>query len=271
MGMRIIKLLVRQLPSLRIELKKAHLKDTPGTYLTKNLKLSSYAAVVFLILTFFVIDKSDLSYLLLIPAPFIGFILVFLFLLQMPKVQITKRAREIDREVLFAGRYLLVKLGEGSPMFNALIDASKSYGICGKYFREIVDEILVGTPIEVALENAREYNASEKFKRVLSELLVTLKTGVDVMHSLQEVLSQITTEQIIELKKYAKKVNALILMYMVIGTVLPSLGMTMFIIVAGFLDLALPPVFIFVALFMLLFVQFFFLALFRSARPVVNL
>lgn len=263
--------LLRRLPHLKREMKKAHKKETPEKFIKKVLKLSMFAAICILVLGFFVIKKAGLSPALLIPLPVVAFVLIFIFLLKGVKVAIRKRRREIDKEVLFAGRYLLVKLESGAPLFNALIDASKSYGICSKYFKEIVEEIQVGTPIEETLEKAREFNASEKFKLILSELLTTLTTGADVTESLKSVLQQITNEQVIEIKTYAKKVNAIILLYMVLGTVMPSLGMTMFIIVAGFLGLELPAAFIFFALMMLVFVQFIFLALFKSARPMVNL
>ncbi len=268
---KIEKLLVRQMPHLRMDLKKAHMREKPEEFIRNTLRLAGLIAVTVIVLGFFAFDKLEVNLAYLLPLAIVGYFLSFLFFLQSPKVQKRKREREINKEVLFAGRYILVKLEAGTPLYNAMIDASKSYGICGKYYKEIVDEIQIGTPIEDALEEAREYNASEKFKMILSELLTTLKTGADVAASLRSVLQQITNEQIIEIKAYAKKVNALILLYMVIGTVLPSLGMTMFIILAGFMSLELPGTFIVFALFMLVFLQFIFIAMFRSARPMVNL
>ncbi len=199
------------------------------------------------------------------------FIFVFFLLIQSPRVVIRKREREINQEVLFAGRYLLVKLDSGIPLFNSLIDASSSYGIAAKYFKEIVDDINMGNPIEDALETARESCPSHYFKMILSELITSLKTGVDVSVPLRSILQQITTEQIIEIKAYGKKLNAFMMLYMVLATVMPSLGMTMFIVFAGFMGLEVGTAFIFTALLLLSFVQFIFISILRSLRPMVNL
>jgi len=264
-------IIAKRMPKLRGNLVKAHMKDKPEEFVKKNLKLALGVSITFVVLAFFAFDKMEINLLMLIPVFALSATILFLFFMSSLTVAIRKRRREIDQEVLFAGRYLLVKLEAGSPLFNALIDASKSYGVCGKYFKEMTDEIMLGTPIEEVLEKSREFNASEKFKMILSEILTTLKSGADVTSSLKEVLDQITTEQVIEIKAYSKKVNALILMYMIVGTVIPSLGMTMFIIIAGFAGLDIPPIFMFIVLLVLTFVQFLFVALFKSARPVVNL
>ena len=105
-----------------------------------------------------------------------------------------------------------------------------------KYFKEIVDDINIGVPIEQALERAREFNCSEKFKLILSELVTSLKTGADIVPSLKEVLSQITSEQVLEIKAYNKKLNAIMMMYLIIAAVMPSLGMTMFTVISGFVS-----------------------------------
>ena len=101
----------------------------------------------------------------------VTFFLAFFFMLNTPSGTIRKRGRETDEEVLFMGRYLLVKLESGEPLFNALIGASKTTGPSAKYITEIVDDITGGKPIERALEDAWEFNSSEKFKRILFQIL----------------------------------------------------------------------------------------------------
>jgi len=198
-------------------------------------------------------------------------VFVFLFMLQTPKVYIRKREREINKEVLFAGRYLLVKLESGTPLFNALIDASKSYGVAGKYFKEIVDGINTGTPIEEALENSRKYSASKNFRLILWQIITSLKTGAEVADSLRKTLSQITQEEIIEIKEYGKKLNSLVMFYMIVACVIPSLGVTMIVIVSSFMDLDIGMSHLFTVLFFLAIIQFLFISLIKSARPMVNL
>jgi len=233
--------------------------------------MSFYVAIAFSVLAFFMLDKFKVSLLLLFPLFCLFFLISFIFMLHVPKGVIRKREREINKEALFAGRYLLVKIQSGIPLFNALIDASKGYGVAAKYFKEIVDDINIGVPIEDALERAREFNCSEKFKLILSELVTSLKTGADIVPSLKEVLIQITDDQILEIKAYNKKLNAIMMMYLIIAAVMPSLGMTMFTVISGFVSFRITPMFIFLVVFFLCIIQFTFLSIFKSVRPMVNL
>ena len=75
----------------------------------------------------------------------------------------------------------------------------------------------------------------------------------------------------LEIKEYGKKLNAFIMLYMVIATVMPSLGMTIFIVIAGFLQIDIDQGFIISMLIILGFIQFLFIAALRSIRPLVNI
>lgn len=249
----------------------AHMRETPKQFVKKAILFSFSAAIAVTFFTFVILEKQ-MSSLSILPLLFILVsAFVFLFMLQTPKVYIRKREREINKEVLFAGRYLLVKLESGTPLFNALIDASKSYGISGKYFKEIVDDINTGTPIEEALEKARKYNASRNFRLILWQIITSLKTGAEVADSLRKTLSQITQEEIIEIKEYGKKLNSLVMFYMIIACVMPSLGVTMIVVISSFMDLDIGMSHLFTVLFFLAVIQFLFISLIKSARPMVNL
>ncbi len=262
---------LRNFPQIKRWLKMAKMRESPEEFVKKTFILSVYVGATLLIISFFFISKFHGSFMALPIIFLLGWILSFLFFLQAPRVEIRKREREINKEVLFAGRYLLVKLQAGAPLFNSLIDASKGYGICSKYFKEIVDDINMGTPIEKALEVAREYNCSEKFQLILAELVTTLKTGADVTLSLNNVLQQITSEQVIEIKEYGKKLNAFMLIYLILAIVLPSLGMTMFIAISGFINVQVNSTLIFLSLIFISLIQYTFLSMFKSIRPMVNL
>lgn len=249
----------------------AHMKETPKQIIKNAIRFSFFASIAATFFMFLILSNQMLS-LSMLPFVFISvFIFASLFILQTPKVHIRKREREINKEVLFSGRYLLVKLESGIPLFNALIDASRSYGVAGKYFKEIVDDINTGTPIEEALENARTYNASKNFRLILWQIITSLKTGAEVTDSLKATLSQITQEQIIEIREYGKKLNSLVMFYMLIACVIPSLGLTMLVIISSFMELDITKVHLFSVLFFLAVIQFLFISLIKSSRPMVNI
>ena len=252
----------------------AHVNQTPEQYIKKALRLSLYGSLSITAAAFFITAKmlpAENTIAIMLAAFPASMALLLFFFLNAPKGIIRKRQREIDKDVLFAGRYLLMKLESGSPIINTLVDASRGYGIAAKYFREIVDEINAGIPVEEALESARSYSSSEKFRKVLWQLLVTLKTGTDVVSPLKATLASIANQQIIEIQEYGKKLNSLMLFYMVVACVAPSLGLAMFLIIGSFISLEISNSVLFMILFFLAVIQGFFLLLIKAARPMVEL
>lgn len=268
----LIKYLVIKNHGIEKQLRIAKLSKTPEQFFREIINLSLVVGIVVtLSVGLFLQSFLAVSFPFLVLLFVLSTMIAYQYFKRIPQVYIRKRQRDIDREVLFAGRYLLVKVESGMPLLNSLEDAARSYGIASKYFAEIVDDIKTGTPIEEALEHAREHSPSQYFKMILSELITSLRTGVDVSQPLRAILQQITKEQMLEIKEYAKKLNAFVMIYMVLGTVLPSLGMTMFVIVGTFLQINFTQGLAFTFLFIFAFLQYFFIAALRSMRPLVNL
>ena len=258
-------------PTLKNELRIAHLPYTPLQYLNRNLKISLLYAFLLTILFFFVLQKAKISLLFLVPVSIILFILIFEYLRLTIKSKIRGREREIDKEVLFVGRYLLVKLYSGRPLLNALIETADSRGIASKYIKEIVDDINTGNTIEIALNNALTYSPSDKLRRILFHLNNALQLGIDVTKPLESILEEITKEEELEINKYGKKLNTLVIFYMLAAVILPSLGVAMFIVISSFLNLSLDLKSLIVLIFFIVVLQFIFITLFKSIRPMVNL
>jgi pilus assembly protein TadC len=185
--------------------------------------------------------------------------------------KVSKRAKKIDKDVLFAGRFLLIKLNSGKPLINSLMDASQSYGVANTYFKDIVRNIDLGTPLEDALEKAMDSCPSKKMGRVLFQINNALRIGIDVTQNLEAVLEEIANEQLVEIQRYGKKLSSLTLFYMLVAVVAPSLGITMFMVVAGLVSLDIGPSTFFVFSFFLVLIEFVFLSLFKSIRPNVNI
>ncbi|MBU0535624.1 MAG: type II secretion system F family protein [Nanoarchaeota archaeon] len=264
------KIYLSRFPEIRQKLKIAHTPGKPEEFVNRSAKAALTLASVLTLTFFFMLSafEANIAFAILaFPVLLGGF---FYFMMHTPDVQIKRRRKEIDREVLFAGRFILVKLESGIPFFNALSDAAQAHGAAGKYFQEIVDDINLGTPIEEALENSIELSPSDKFRRILYQITNSLKTGIDVTDTLRGILQQIATEQVIEIKEYGKKLNSMAMFYMLIGIVVPALGMTLFIIIASFLSLAISFRYLLAAAGALAFMQFMFITLFKSIRPTVE-
>jgi len=254
-----------------LDLKKAHIKEKPDEFVKKCFGVSMMLSIFLTITSFFFLEVFGKPVLHLVWLFFAYFIASFVMMIKSPTVQIRKREKEINKEVLFAGRFILVKIESGEPFYNALVDASKMQGKAGAYFKEIVDQVELGTPIEQALDNAIEYSPSERFRRILWQMNNSLRTGVDIGDTLRSVLNQITAEQVIEIKEYGKKLNSIAMFYMLMGVVVPALGTTMFIIISSFIKIQIQMQYLIFALFMLAFLQFIFITIFKSIRPTVQI
>jgi pilus assembly protein TadC len=266
--------LQKAFPGLFEQLRQAHIRDSPEIFIKKTLRGALTFSVGLTIFMFFMLSLFKISTIFL-PFIFIGlFLAFFLVLVKRPVVNIKKRMRALDKEVLFAGRFLLVKIHSGRPLLNALVDASQSYGIASEYFKEIVDDVNMGTPIEQALDNAVRYSPSDKFRRIVFQISNAIKIGIDISDSLNNAIEEISHEQLIEIQKYGKKLNGLSMFYMLLAVVMPSLGVAMFIVIGSLTgifkgDTAIPILFAVCAF--LIVIQFIFLVIFKSNRLTVNL
>lgn len=259
---------VKSSPNLALKLKIAGIREKEVDYVKKYLKNSLLYAFILSVGLFMIVSKQKMP-IILIPLGFICmFIAFFAIGIKTVDAKISKRAKEMDREIMYAGRYLLVKLNSGKPLINALIDASKSYGISKKYFKEIVREIELGTPIEKALDNAMMYSPSKKFKKILFQISNALKIGIDVTKTLEAVLDEIANDQLLEIQRYGKKLNSFTMFYMMFAIVVPSLGITMLIVVASMTNMfALSTSTFIVIIAFLLLIQIMFITLFKGIRP----
>jgi len=263
--------LASHFPKLKKNLGIAHLPQTPVQFISRNLKVTFLYSILLTILFIFVMQKAELPMLLIIPVFMTVYCLFFGYGIIGIKAKIRKRQHEIDREVLFVGRYLLIKLYSGRPLLSALMETSNSRGVAAKYIKEIVDDIGTGKNIEEALSNALTYAPSERLRKILFHVNNALQLGIDVTKPLESVLEEITNEEELEINKYGKKLNTLVIFYMLVAVIAPSLGVAIFMIIASFINFPITLSALLVLIFFIIVVEFIFITLFKSIRPMVSL
>jgi pilus assembly protein TadC len=269
--MTLSKSIALQFHDLKDKLKSAGINKKPEQYVHDALVNSLMFAFFLTILAIFLIIKFNFDIAIGAVVFVVAYIIFFFLLMKRLDIEINKRAREIDKDVLFAGRFLLVKINSGKPLINSIIDASNSYGVASKYFKEIVRDIDLGTPMEDALHNAYKNTPSKKFKKILFQINNALKIGVDVSVPLEAALDEITQDQLVEIQRYGRKLNSLTMFYMLAAIVVPSLGITLFSVVASMVSIVIDMKMFIIVLFFLIFIQLIFLSIFRSIRPNLNL
>lgn len=263
-------IIARKFPDLKYKLKKSGLGYKPEVFIKRTFLAAFYITTGVIVSIALLLAKFDvLKGIMIIFVPIL-FFLLFFYMLKFPEVMISKKEKEITKEIVFAGKYLIIELESGVALYNALGNISKSYPVIGSYFQEIVNKVDLGTSMEDALTEAVEYIPSENFRRLLWQILNSMRTGSDVAKSLSIVLDQISREQIIEVNKYGRKLNPLAMFYMIIAVILPTLGITMMIVFSSFIDIEINLTILMVIAFLLAFLQFMFLSMIRFSRPAVE-
>ena len=257
-------------PVLKLKLKQAGMVDKPEDFIKKTFLSAFYMTTGLVVFLFLVLAKLNvIKGILFLVIPII-FIVMFFYMFRLPDVRITRKEKEISKEIVFAGRFLIIELESGVPLYNAMINVSKNYEVIGKYFKEMTDKVDLGTSMEDALNEAVEFIPSNDFRKILWQIINSIRTGSDVAKSLYSVMEQITKDQITEVNKYGKKLNPLAMFYMIIAVILPSLGITMLIILSSFIQFELSLTILLALAGFLGFVQFMFIAMVKFSRPAIE-
>lgn len=257
-------------PSLKLRLKEAGMDDKSEDFVKKTFASAFYMTTGLILLLFLVLAKLNVFksvFLLAIP---LVFVIMFFYMIKLPDFKKTKKEKEVSKEIVFASRFLIIELESGVPLYNAMVNVSKNYEVIGKYFKDITDKVDLGTSMEDALNEAAEFIPSDDFRKVLWQIINSIRTGSNVSSSLYSVVDQITKDQINEVNKYGKKLNPLAMFYLIIAVIMPSLGMTMLIIMSSFVKFQLSLTILITLAGFLGFMQFMFISVVKFSRPAIE-
>jgi len=267
----IFRKIAEGLPGLDMKLKQAGMFEKPEDFVKKTFLSAFYmtTGVAFVVGTLLAKLNVVMGALYLVFP--VLFIVMFLYFIKLPDARINKREREISRELLYVTRHLIIEMESGVAIYNALVNISKNYPTMGKYFQEIITKVDMGTPLEDALNETIEITPSANFRKVLWQIINSLKTGADITLSLSAVVDQIAREQVIEMQNYSKKLNPLAMFYMILAVIIPTLGTTMLIVFSSFLSIELNFITLMIICCFLAFFQMIFLGIIRGSRPAMEL
>jgi pilus assembly protein TadC len=199
------------------------------------------------------------------------FVLTFFLAKQIPSVALKNRRAMLESDLLYSARHLLLRLESGSSLLNSLESVSKLNTKSGLFFKELIFDIDMGLSLENSIARAIENSPSKAYTKLLEEIHTSLKTGTDLQRVLRLTLDDITRLHLIQIEEYGKKLNPMTMFYMIIGTILPSLGTAMLVVGASFLgakiNIDLTVLLSFSAI--VLAIQVFFVLMFRALKPMV--
>ncbi len=266
----IAEVLLPRFPQLKKKLKLASMQKSPAEFLETVVRSTLLLSIALILLSSLLLYSAEISLMFEIPIAILILLVVFFYLMIYPDARIVRRKRELDYEIVFAGRHIVIALKSGMPLFDTLVGASEGYGEVSVEFKKIVDRIILGVPTTQAIREVALDNPSKYFVRMTMQIANSVASGADVGNSLESVLDQISKEQTIQLKEYSQKLTPFVMFYMLFGIIVPSIGV---VFATALLSVIRPGSFpvtstILIPVFLLIMIlQFLFLGLIENSRP----
>ncbi len=261
-------------PDLEWDLKRAGYPVSAVQYLATAMFITIVVFIItlFSISTALIIRKEfAMSYSSIVVSIVISTI-AFLYVMMIPKLKIVSKGRLIDKDLEYMLKDMRIQLTSGIPLFDTLVNIAKGgYGECSKVANNIVQEVQAGRPITKVLEDYGLLSPSEYLRRVLWQIVNAVKTGSDITLTLKAISSDIRVEKENRIKIYEQELNLWSLIYMMGIIVMPSMGITLLVILSSFMGGATINENLFWAMLIaLIMFQIAFISIVRSKRPNID-
>ncbi len=257
---------------LEASLRDINFKGTPYDFIKRMVFFSIIISIVVAVLILAIMLKlhvSPIGSVIIAGVSLIAMYNVFFNnFINYPLARGKKIGKEIDKDILFATRDMVISMRSGMPLFNAMTSISTGYGWASHEFSKIVSLAQLGMPVEQAIEDVSSKSYSKTFKRIMLQASISIRVGADITTSLQGVIDDIMQERVIELRRYGQRLNALAMFYMIFGVIFPSMGIAVAAIMTTFISLiTIDTTTLIITLVFIVGIQLIFLNLIKSSRP----
>jgi flagellar protein FlaJ len=260
---------IKMFPKFGLSLQQAEIEADEREYAAIIIFLTLFYFLFFTLLFTILLSKFTEQYLLL--GPTIGLVMGFLMFVQVvvyPKMLVRKKVRSIERNLVFALRTILIQIKSGVSLFDSMrMIVRGNYEALSNEFRKTVDAINTGTPEEVALAEMAERNPSPFMRKVVWQIVNGMKAGANVTSVLSETVASMMREQKIAITRFSSALRVLSLMYMMIGVIVPALGLTFLIVLGSFPQIKLGEWMFWGMLGAITVVEFMYIGIIKSRRP----
>ncbi|MBI5149134.1 type II secretion system F family protein [Candidatus Pacearchaeota archaeon] len=258
---------------LKIKLKSANIDVKAEDYKAMCLASFVISFIFFTVLSLILLITYGLAFYYSFLISIIISIFIYAQQMNYPKLVVSKKTRDIDKNLLPALRALLIQLNSGLTFFDAIKNISKGkYGTISKEFGKAIKEMEAGVPVVEALEKISFENPSIFFRRVLWQLITGMHAGSDISSILKEIIYALSTEQVTEIQAYGARLSPLTMFYMLVAIILPSLGITFVIVLSSFLPILGEnnKLLLYILFGFVVFLQIMFLGMIKTRRPALS-
>jgi flagellar protein FlaJ len=199
------------------------------------------------------------------------FVVFAFFFTYYPKVLARKIVEDVDKDLVYALKDLLLQISSGVPLFDAMVNISKSgYGTISKEFRRTVQDINAGEMQETALEKMALRTESEFLRRTIRQMLTAFRSGASLQTALKSVIRNLQQYQYAQVKSYTYELNLWVLLFIIVSVALPSLGITLLVILSTFGGISIDATGIIMLVAFSFFCQIALIEFIKSRRPVTH-
>lgn len=241
--------------------------------------VSLFSAMIFFFMTFipiFAIGLFVLPFVEILIAAFIFSFLManvlFFYYLVYPKLLLFRKSRLLEKDLLFAMKYILIRIRAGIPLYDAMVGiAHGGYGEVSREFKRAVKDMSGGITEIKALENMALRTSSIFFRRTIWQIANNLRSGADIDDSLSSIINNLVKEQKIMIRRYGSELNPIILLYMMFSIVIPSLGITVVVVMSAFSGITVPISLFYLIPIGVLILQLIFISVIKNKRPLLSI
>lgn len=262
--------IIRVNPALIVSITQAEIEVKPEYYATLAVLSGIYQGIVafaLIMVLLFVTRSLNLIFM----AIGLGIVVSFFMTMRMlayPSLLVLRRVKDIEANLLYSLRQILIQVRGGNSLFNAVVSVGDAgYGQISKEFQRAVQEIYAGRSLGDALEEMALRNPSPHLRRAVWQIVNGLRTGADIGNTIEVIVAQFTAEQRVVLQKFSKELGPYAMMYMMITVIFPTLGITLFLIIASLSTIRLNDTVLTLYVLFSAFIQFMFMQLLKQKRP----
>lgn len=197
---------------------------------------------------------------------------VFYFLLMLyPGVLARNRGELIEQNLVFVLKDLLMELEAGVSISRAFFNISKrNYGEISKEFGKVNRNINSGISVPDSLKKFGEEVKSDYITKTMWQIANALNAGTSFRVALKSIISDLILDQRAKIKGYTQELNMWSLIYMMFAVALPTIGVTIVIVLSTFSGFGITKETFIFFLGLTMVVQFVIIGLVKSRRPVVD-
>ena len=172
-------------------------------------------------------------------APFFAalaiFVLGFLLLSFYPRIIAKNVESQVDRDLVYAVRDILVQVKSGISLYAALGNvAVAGYGKVSDEFEKSYKDISLGRSTIDSLEDMAVRTRSQYLKKTVWQIVTTIRSGSNLSTTLKSMVTMLVNYQYGLIKKYNSELNFLVLLYLLAAAVIPTVGVTVLVIFSVF-------------------------------------